>query len=76
MRIFLPNEPLPIFRNAVITIGTFDGVHCGHQQIIKHLKKVAEQYQGETVLITFEPHPRDVFLFSFVQLAESANNVS
>lgn len=58
MRIFLPNEPLPTFRNAVITIGTFDGVHCGHQQIIRHLKKVAEKYQGETVLITFEPHPR------------------
>lgn len=58
MRIFLPNDTLPNFRNAVITIGTFDGVHCGHQQIIRHLKQVAQQYGGETVLITFEPHPR------------------
>lgn len=58
MRIFLPNDTLPNFRNAVITIGTFDGVHCGHQQIIRHLKQVAQQYEGETVLITFEPHPR------------------
>ena len=51
---------LPKFKNAVITIGTFDGVHTGHQQIIKLLKKEAKAIGGETVIITFYPHPRKV----------------
>jgi riboflavin kinase/FMN adenylyltransferase len=51
---------LPTFTNAVITIGTFDGVHEGHQKIIKALKEEAHRVQGETVLITFQPHPRKV----------------
>ena len=49
---------LPFFKNAIITIGTFDGVHTGHLQIINQLKKEAEQVDGETVIITFDPHPR------------------
>lgn len=51
---------LPLFNNAVITIGTFDGVHTGHLQIINQLKKQAEAINGETVIITFHPHPRMV----------------
>lgn len=51
---------LPRFRNAVVTIGTFDGVHKGHQQIIEQLKKEASVIHGETVIITFHPHPRTV----------------
>ena len=51
---------LPVFNKAVITIGTFDGVHAGHQQIIAQLKKEALQVNGETVIITFHPHPRKV----------------
>ena len=50
----------PQFKNAVITIGTFDGVHLGHQQIIKQLKSEAASIGGETVIITFHPHPRIV----------------
>jgi len=46
--------------NAVVTIGTFDGVHIGHQKIIARLKEVATQHGGETVLITLYPHPRMV----------------
>ena len=46
--------------NAVVTIGTFDGSHIGHQKIIARLKEVATQYGGETVLITLYPHPRMV----------------
>src|SRR3954466_16302049 len=53
-------EHLPEFKKAVITIGTFDGVHLGHQQIIKLLKKEAEGIEGETVIITFYPHPRKI----------------
>lgn len=49
---------LPDFKNAVVTIGTFDGVHTGHLQIINQLKKEAKEINGETVLITFHPHPR------------------
>ncbi len=51
---------LPTFRNAVITIGTFDGVHAGHRKIIEQLKNEAERVAGETVIITFHPHPRKV----------------
>jgi riboflavin kinase/FMN adenylyltransferase len=53
-------EHLPHFKKAVITIGTFDGVHVGHQQIIKLLKHEASVIGGETVIITFHPHPRKV----------------
>ena len=53
---------LPPINNAVITIGTFDGVHTGHLQIIKQLKEEAEEINGETVIITFDPHPRMVIL--------------
>jgi riboflavin kinase/FMN adenylyltransferase len=53
-------ENLPVFKNAVITIGTFDGVHTGHLQIINQLKKEAVNIHGESVIITFHPHPRMV----------------
>lgn len=51
---------LPFFNNAVITIGTFDGVHTGHLQIINQLKKEAKEINGESVIISFHPHPRMV----------------
>lgn len=53
-------EALPRFRNAVLTIGTFDGVHAGHRQIIAAMKKEAQAVGGETVIITFHPHPRKI----------------
>ena len=72
---------LPEFKNAVVTIGTFDGVHTGHQEIIEHLKQEAKSINGETVLITFHPHPRKIVssknifilntLFEKVELLES-----
>ena len=51
---------LPAFKNAVVTIGTFDGVHEGHRKIIQKLKQQAAKIKGETVIITFHPHPRKV----------------
>jgi len=60
MKVYRNVEQLPPFRNAVITIGTFDGVHEGHRKIIAHLKQEAETINGETVIITFHPHPRKV----------------
>ncbi len=44
--------------NPVVTVGTFDGVHIGHQMIIKKMREIAESIRGETVLVTFDPHPR------------------
>lgn len=44
----------------VLTIGTFDGVHKGHQKIIDQLNIEAERIGGESVLLTFDPHPRMV----------------
>lgn len=44
--------------NAVATIGTFDGVHYGHQKIIKRLCELAKATGGESVILTFFPHPR------------------
>lgn len=58
MKIHSDIHNLPSFRNAVVTIGTFDGVHMGHRQIIKQLKERAASINGETVIITFHPHPR------------------
>lgn len=60
MQVHRDIDNLPHFRNAVITIGTFDGVHMGHRQIIQRLKTEADAANGETVIITFHPHPRKV----------------
>lgn len=60
MRVFYDLNHLPTFRNAVITIGSFDGVHCGHQKIIQRINRLAHQTDGESVLITFHPHPRQI----------------
>jgi len=60
MQVYTQINNLPVFRNAVVTIGTFDGVHTGHQQIIAQLKEEAHAIDGETVIITFHPHPRKV----------------
>lgn len=60
MQVHYAIDHLPNFTNAVLTIGTFDGVHEGHQKIIAALKKEASRVKGETVLITFHPHPRKI----------------
>lgn len=59
MRIHYGIEDLHIV-NPVVTIGSFDGVHKGHVQVIECLKRTARDLQGETVIISFEPHPREV----------------
>lgn len=60
MKVHRDIEQLPFFRNAVITIGTFDGVHMGHRQVLENLKAEAKSINGESVIITFHPHPRKV----------------
>ena len=51
---------LPSFTNAVITIGTFDGVHEGHKKIIAALVQEAREVNGESIIISFYPHPRKI----------------
>lgn len=58
MKVYQGFENLPLFKNPVVTIGTFDGVHAGHRSIIERIRRKAMEVEGESVLITFEPHPR------------------
>jgi riboflavin kinase/FMN adenylyltransferase len=60
MQVHRELSQLPDFRNAVITIGTFDGVHTGHRYILQQLQQAARAVNGETVIVTFDPHPREV----------------
>lgn len=58
MKIYEGLSNLPFIPNPVVTSGTFDGVHLGHQKILSRIKENARQIEGETVLITYWPHPR------------------
>lgn len=60
MQVYRDLREIPEFHLAVVTIGTFDGVHRGHQQILEQMKAVAESVSGDTVIITFDPHPREI----------------
>ncbi|MCP4520320.1 MAG: bifunctional riboflavin kinase/FAD synthetase [Cytophagales bacterium] len=53
-------DNLPKFTNPVVTSGTFDGVHKGHQVILQHLKEASKRHKGESIVLTFWPHPRFV----------------
>ncbi|CAM3848499.1 bifunctional riboflavin kinase/FAD synthetase [Mucilaginibacter galii] len=58
MKIYNHIDEFTPLKNAIVTIGTFDGVHQGHRQIIAGIKELARQTGGETVILTFFPHPR------------------
>lgn len=58
MAIFYNTDHLPVFNNPVITIGTFDGVHHGHCEILNEVVHQAQQIGGESIVLTFHPHPR------------------
>jgi riboflavin kinase / FMN adenylyltransferase len=60
VKVYQNLEEIGEVKNPVVTTGTFDGVHVGHQTIIKRLKEIALKENGETVLLTFFPHPRMV----------------
>jgi riboflavin kinase/FMN adenylyltransferase len=60
MKVHYNLKDLPPFNKGVITTGAFDGVHKGHQQIIGRMKEIAANIGGETIIITFHPHPRKV----------------
>ena len=60
MKVYEGIEKFKGVKNPAVTIGTFDGVHLGHQKIIQQLKEGAESIKGESVIFTFYPHPRMV----------------
>lgn len=47
-------------KNAVVTVGTFDGLHRGHIKIIDTLKTIANKINGKSIVVTFDPHPRSI----------------
>ncbi|NCD71597.1 bifunctional riboflavin kinase/FAD synthetase [Mucilaginibacter agri] len=58
MKVYHHIDEFEPVKNAVVTIGTFDGVHLGHRKIINRIKELAGETGGETVILTFFPHPR------------------
>lgn len=60
MRVFQGFESLPSFGGAVVTLGSFDGLHCGHLELLKRCRESAEEIGGESVVLTFATHPRVV----------------
>jgi riboflavin kinase/FMN adenylyltransferase len=60
MKIHRSFDDLGEIKNPVVTTGSFDGVHIGHKTILNRLRNLADEIDGETVLITFHPHPRKV----------------
>ncbi len=60
MSVFYSIENLPAFKNPVLTIGSFDGIHAGHKAILKNVATEAQKANGESIVITFEPHPRKI----------------
>ena len=60
MKIYHSISEFKNVKKAIVTTGTFDGVHFGHRKIIQRLNKIAIQQGGESVLLTFYPHPRMV----------------
>ncbi len=60
MNVYYGIQDFKKLENAVVTSGTFDGVHLGHQKILNRLNEVAKLLHGESVVITFYPHPRSV----------------
>ncbi|OJV52003.1 MAG: riboflavin biosynthesis protein RibF [Bacteroidetes bacterium 43-16] len=60
MSVFYSTEAIPAFKNPVLTIGSFDGVHQGHQAILASVVAEARKVGGESIVLTFEPHPRKI----------------
>lgn len=68
MKIYQCIQDFEAVAHPIITIGTFDGVHLGHQAIFSKMKEEAKKTGGETIVITFSPHPRLVLYQDSVNL--------
>ncbi|MBZ0180556.1 MAG: bifunctional riboflavin kinase/FAD synthetase [Melioribacteraceae bacterium] len=60
MKIYRTIEEIDFNSNTVLTIGTFDGLHLGHKQILTELKQESENAGARSFVITFDPHPRTI----------------
>ncbi|MGM0565830.1 MAG: bifunctional riboflavin kinase/FMN adenylyltransferase [Bacteroidota bacterium] len=60
MKVFRNLNDIKDIKNPVVTTGSFDGVHVGHTKIIERINRLAREINGESVLISFDPHPRKV----------------
>ena len=60
MRVFRSAEGLPPIKFPVVTVGSYDGVHFGHRALLEQVKTMADEAGGESVVVTFWPHPRRV----------------
>lgn len=58
MRIFHGFESLPAFRSPAVTVGSYDGIHSGHRVLLETLIAESKSADGESIVLTFEPHPR------------------
>ncbi|HEV2987595.1 MAG TPA: bifunctional riboflavin kinase/FMN adenylyltransferase, partial [Candidatus Angelobacter sp.] len=58
MRIFRSLEEVPEdFGPSIVSVGNFDGVHCGHQLVLKEMVKRARATGAKAIVVTFDPHP-------------------
>lgn len=73
MKIYHSLDEIGTIKNPVVTTGSFDGVHIGHKTILNRLNELAQEINGESVLISFHPHPRKVLYpdFKGLQLINS-----
>lgn len=60
MEVYQSIQNIKAIKNPVLTLGMYDGVHIGHQTIVNQLNQIADEIDGESVLLTFDPHPRMV----------------
>jgi riboflavin kinase/FMN adenylyltransferase len=60
MNIYHSLNEVPDFKNAVVTIGSFDGVHFAHKKLINRINQIANEINGDAVVVTFHPHPRSI----------------
>lgn len=58
MKVYESLDDYQPVENVVVTIGTFDGVHLGHQKLIKRVREAASEIGGKSLILTFFPHPR------------------
>ncbi len=69
----VPLAEVPTDRHSVVTVGTFDGVHAGHQALLGYLVDRAKERRARSVVVTFDPHPREVVHGQIVPLLSTVH---
>jgi len=76
MRVFRGFQHRALASETALTIGNFDGMHRGHQAMLRHLLRVARARQLVPTVLTFEPHPRDFFATRSGRTAQAPAHIS